>query len=219
MTKASRKPSKKPSLRKTVKVRAERLHTSTPAPNYIPKYFDGTVWIADTIFDRRFALFEGNSSDGRAARFLLHEELVLKMGRVLFPPGTEPVPDSIKYDGPADGQELNKCPDLIEVVKAPHYNDTEYETIDVIEDGLGRDGMIAWLRGELYKYNARFGKKGSEAEMLKDAGKVRFYSTLLEAVLTGRTISTTGLRARANVVFDTHHPARIAMSPTKSLKE
>lgn len=95
-----------------------------------------------------------------------------------------------------------------EVNRAAHYQGI-YEQIDMLEVKLGREGMIAWLRGEIDTYLTRLGRKGSDADKATDAGKARFYATLLEALLLGRTISTTRLPARVNIVFEPAHPPEI----------
>jgi hypothetical protein len=64
----------------------------------------------------------------------------------------------------------------------PHYADNEMgiECIDAIRAALGRDGFIAFLRGQVIKYEWRLIKKGNAAQ---DAEKAAFYANKLAEVL------------------------------------
>lgn len=61
-----------------------------------------------------------------------------------------------------------------------HYTHGEIECIDAIRAALGREGFIAFLRGQVIRYQWRIGHKGPAAE---DAGKARWYAAKLEEVL------------------------------------
>jgi hypothetical protein len=69
-------------------------------------------------------------------------------------------------------------PDLIN--HPPHYTQGGIECIDAIRAALGHDGFVAFLRGQVIKYQWRLGLKGAAAE---DAGKARWYAARLEAEL------------------------------------
>ena len=66
-------------------------------------------------------------------------------------------------------------------VTAPsHYTQGSIECIDAIEAALGRDGFIAFLRGQVIKYSWRLGLKGPA---LEDAQKAFWYQDRLTVVL------------------------------------
>jgi len=67
-----------------------------------------------------------------------------------------------------------------------HYTHAEngIEAIDAIRAALGREGFIAFLRGQVIRYQWRIGHKGPAAE---DAGKARWYAAKLEEVLKERS--------------------------------
>lgn len=58
----------------------------------------------------------------------------------------------------------------------PHYNHGGIECIDAIKAALGTDGYIAYLRGQLIKYNWRILHKDNP---LQDAEKMEFYNKRL----------------------------------------
>lgn len=62
----------------------------------------------------------------------------------------------------------------------PHYTAGAIECLDAIESALGRDGFVAFLRGQVIKYNWRLGLKCPAAE---DAGKAAFYANRLAKTL------------------------------------
>jgi hypothetical protein len=62
----------------------------------------------------------------------------------------------------------------------PHYTAGAIECLDAIESALGHDGFVAFLRGQVIKYNWRLGLKGPAAE---DAGKAVFYANRLAKTL------------------------------------
>ena len=66
-----------------------------------------------------------------------------------------------------------------------HYNSGAIECIDAIEAALGRDGFIAFLRGQVIKYQWRLGLKDAAAQ---DAAKADWYSRRLLEVLRGSTL-------------------------------
>lgn len=61
-----------------------------------------------------------------------------------------------------------------------HYTQGNVECIDAIESALGRDGFIAFLRGQVLKYQWRLGHKDDPAQ---DAAKAHWYSGRLQKVL------------------------------------
>lgn len=63
----------------------------------------------------------------------------------------------------------------------PHYNQGGIECIDAIEAALGREGFIAFLRGQVIKYQWRLGHKG-DAEV--EAAKANWYGRRLTELLT-----------------------------------
>lgn len=74
-----------------------------------------------------------------------------------------------------DAQHAGKIHDPIE---APaHYRAGDIECIDAIRAALGREGFIAYCRGNAMKYLWRAGLKGDAAECL---GKARWYAARAE---------------------------------------
>lgn len=69
-----------------------------------------------------------------------------------------------------------------EVNHPDHYaaTDNGIECIDAIRAALGRDGFIAFLRGQVIKYSWRLGKKGAA---VTDAEKAQWYQAKLVEVL------------------------------------
>ena len=61
-----------------------------------------------------------------------------------------------------------------------HYTHGGVECIDAIRAALGREGFIAFLRGQVIRYQWRIGHKENDAQ---DAGKARWYAAKLEEVL------------------------------------
>jgi hypothetical protein len=68
------------------------------------------------------------------------------------------------------------------VNRPAHYTQGKVECIDAIESALGPEGFIAFLRGQVIKYNWRLPHKGAAAQ---DAGKAKFYQDLLADRLRG----------------------------------
>lgn len=68
------------------------------------------------------------------------------------------------------------------VQRPAHYaaTDNGIECIDAIRAALGRDGFIAFLRGQVIKYSWRLGKKDAA---VTDAEKAQWYQTKLVEVL------------------------------------
>lgn len=63
------------------------------------------------------------------------------------------------------------------VNRPPHYqSDTGIECIDAIRAALGREGFIAFLRGQVIKYSWRLGSKDVP---FQDAGKAKWYQDRL----------------------------------------
>ena len=70
-----------------------------------------------------------------------------------------------------------------DMVNSPtHYTDGGIETIDYIKAKLTREEYIGYLRGNIFKYTSRLGKKG---DMEQDAGKLSWYSQELTKFLKG----------------------------------
>lgn len=57
-----------------------------------------------------------------------------------------------------------------------HYNAGDIECIDAIASALGHDGFVAFLRGQVIKYQWRLGSKGPA---LEDAQKANWYGVKL----------------------------------------
>lgn len=79
---------------------------------------------------------------------------------------------------------VNKTPGVIPMVVTlddsvnhpPHYTQGDIECIDAIKAALGQDGFIAFLRGQIIRYQWRLLFKGNAAE---DARKAGWYSDRL----------------------------------------
>lgn len=76
------------------------------------------------------------------------------------------------------GGQVEAASDPIE--HPPHYCQGGIECIDAIESALGRDGFIAYLRGQIIRYTWRMMHKGNTAE---DAAKAAWYCRRLVKVL------------------------------------
>ena len=61
-----------------------------------------------------------------------------------------------------------------------HYTQGSIECIDAIHAALGHDGFVAFLRGQVIKYQWRMGRKDCAVQ---DADKARWYCERLVAVL------------------------------------
>lgn len=70
-----------------------------------------------------------------------------------------------------------------DMVNSPaHYTDGGIETIDYIRAKLSHEEYVGYLRGNIFKYISRMGKKDS---MAQDAGKLAWYSQELTNYLKG----------------------------------
>lgn len=67
-----------------------------------------------------------------------------------------------------------------------HYKTGKLECIDAMRAMLGDDGFANYLRGTIFKYNWRLGKK-DEASM--EAKKIAVYTRWLNDVLEGKELS------------------------------
>lgn len=68
-----------------------------------------------------------------------------------------------------------------DLVNSPmHYTQGKIECIDAIESALGREGFIAFLRGQVIKYQWRLGLKDC---MKRDNEKAIWYANKLNEVL------------------------------------
>jgi hypothetical protein len=65
----------------------------------------------------------------------------------------------------------------------PHYNQGGMEVIDVIEAGIGDQGFVGYLLGNILKYLLRFKHKGRPVEDLK---KARWYLDRLILVISDK---------------------------------
>jgi hypothetical protein len=80
----------------------------------------------------------------------------------------------IEIDAP---EELTTLQPAIDVVNHPiHYTFGGIECLDAIKGQLGTDGFIAFLRGQIAKYNWRIMHKNNS---LEDAKKIQFYTNKL----------------------------------------
>lgn len=71
----------------------------------------------------------------------------------------------------------------VDMVNSPaHYTDGGIETIDYIRAKLSHEEYVGYLRGNIFKYISRMGKKDS---MAQDAGKLAWYSQELTNYLKG----------------------------------
>lgn len=78
----------------------------------------------------------------------------------------------------------NNAPALDPVNHPPHYTaSNSVECIDAIEAALGREGSIAFLRGQVMKYVWRGPLKGAE---LQDYKKCRWYLDRLINLMEGK---------------------------------
>lgn len=74
-------------------------------------------------------------------------------------------------------EELTTLQPTIDVVNHPtHYTFGGIECLDAIKGQLGTDGFIAFLRGQIAKYNWRIMHKNNP---LEDAKKIQFYTNKL----------------------------------------
>ncbi len=62
-----------------------------------------------------------------------------------------------------------------------HYTSGAIECIDAIASALGHDGFVAFLRGQVIKYNWRCGLKDSAEQ---DAAKAAWYAARLHRALS-----------------------------------
>lgn len=76
-----------------------------------------------------------------------------------------------------------------DVINRPsHYTQGGVECIDAIEAALGPVGFVAFLRGQVIKYQWRLGLKDSA---LQDAGKAHWYSDRLQKTLAASVPEST----------------------------
>ena len=66
-----------------------------------------------------------------------------------------------------------------------HYTQGEIECIDAIAAALGQEGFIAFLRGQVIKYQWRLGRKDLPAQ---DNAKAIWYANKLAEVLRDNTV-------------------------------
>jgi len=71
-------------------------------------------------------------------------------------------------------------PDMVN--SPPHYTAGSIECIDAIRAALGREGFVAYCKGQVIKYNWRAGLKGSAVE---DAQKAAWYQARMIAEMEG----------------------------------
>lgn len=71
-------------------------------------------------------------------------------------------------------------PEVDMVNRPPHYTQGGVECIDAIRAALGHEGFVAFLRGQVIKYQWRLGHKGPA---LEDAQKANWYGQALATEL------------------------------------
>lgn len=71
------------------------------------------------------------------------------------------------------GEVVKLMPAFDPVQKPFHYNQGSIECIDYIKQVLGKEGFIAYCRGNAMKYQHRAGYKGSRRE---DTEKAQYYT-------------------------------------------
>jgi hypothetical protein len=64
----------------------------------------------------------------------------------------------------------------------PHYRQGSIECIDAIRAALGKEGFIAYCKGQVMKYNWRAGLKGDACE---DAKKAAWYQARMIQEMEG----------------------------------
>jgi hypothetical protein len=66
-------------------------------------------------------------------------------------------------------------------INPTHYKDVipGYEYMDLMEHILGFEGTVEHLRGQIFKYLMRFGKKDDPKQ---EAGKIAWYAQRLEEI-------------------------------------
>jgi len=77
--------------------------------------------------------------------------------------------------------------DISNAINPEHYQGIigNYQYIECMEFILGQEGLKAHLKGQIYKYMMRLGKKDAD---LQEVGKVVWYSRCLEILLRDGTI-------------------------------
>lgn len=73
-----------------------------------------------------------------------------------------------------------KQPAVDLVNSPPHYTGSSIECIDAIEAALTREEFIGFLRGQVFRYTWRLGKKD---DPIQDASKAQWYQNKLIEVL------------------------------------
>lgn len=76
----------------------------------------------------------------------------------------------------------NTTPSLEHAGSRDHYKDVVpgYEYMDIMEHVLGYEGVVAHLRGQIFKYQFRYGKKDEEGS---ESEKIAWYSARLDDVV------------------------------------
>jgi len=101
--------------------------------------------------------------------------------RLWFPknPAVE-IEKDITVSGKAEPLE-NPALKVWDKVSPKHYKDVVpgYEYMDVMEHALGFEGTVEHLRGQIFKYLMRFGKKD---DRLLESGKIAWYANRLHDV-------------------------------------
>jgi hypothetical protein len=90
--------------------------------------------------------------------------------------------DSMIWEDPFPFPKAKQDLSVQNIISPKHYKDVipGYEYMDVMEHVLGFEGTIEHLRGQIFKYLMRFGKKDDRRV---EAGKIAWYSKRLEEVL------------------------------------
>lgn len=88
---------------------------------------------------------------------------------------------------------MSRKPSHDPVNRPAHYTSGKVECIEAIESALGPEGFIAFLRGQVIKYQWRLGQKDAPEQ---EAGKSKWYNDLLCKKLKDHAIAVAALRAR-----------------------
>lgn len=67
-----------------------------------------------------------------------------------------------------------------------HYKNAKMECIDAMRAMLGDEGFVAYLRGTIFKYNWRLGRKDASKV---EAEKIAVYTRWLNETLAGKELS------------------------------
>lgn len=111
--------------------------------------------------------------------------------------GMAPEDNDIFYLGDEPCTPVEKPNTVSDVISPKHYKDIVpgYEYMDVMEHILGFEGTVEHLRGQIFKYMMRFGKKDNRRV---EAGKIAWYAMRLEDVIQRNEEGTFPIRPQTN---------------------